>query len=89
MKAVMDRMQRISKAGILKKAEDINDYGKIKGDLFIRLLNREIHRSELNDVIYREMGDICNGALYLHGRSGRVHDKYESKKLYAGGMGNR
>lgn len=64
VKAVMDRMQRISKAGILKKAEDINDYGKIKGDLFIRLLNRELHKAELNDAIYREMGDIAM-VLYI------------------------
>ena len=57
--AVIQRIERISRSGILQKAKDIENYDKIKSDLFIRLLNKKIYLSELEDVIYREVGDIA------------------------------
>lgn len=62
---IEEDMQKIRKADIYEKTQKLTDYEKAKNDLFIRLVNAEKHARELEDVVYRTLGDI---ALVLYMR---------------------
>lgn len=78
VKAVLVRLQRISQSGILQKARDMDDYEKMKDNLFVRLLNRVMYDAELEDVIYRELGDL---AMVLYVCMGEVDGCITSMKV--------
>lgn len=71
-------LERMKESGILEKAGDLDDYEKIKSDLFIRLLNLERNRKELKNGVYRVVGDI---ALVLYMRMGHFEGVLSSFKI--------
>lgn len=74
----LNDLERIKASGTLRKAQNLADYEKIKGDLFIRPLNLERNREELKNSIYREIGDI---ALVLYVRMGSCNGLVTSFKV--------
>lgn len=71
-------LDRIKGSGILEKARYLENYEKIKSELFIRPLNSERNRKELKNCIYREIGDI---ALVLYMRMGKFDGVISSFKV--------
>lgn len=65
--------------------ENMDNYEKIKGRLFIRLLNADKNRDVLKDTIYHQVGDIALVLYYLAGEkegyilSTKVKDKFLEK----------
>lgn len=65
--------------------ENMDNYEKIKGRLFIRLLNADKNRDVLKDTIYHQVGDIALVLYYLAGEkegyilSTKVKDKFLKK----------
>lgn len=78
VEAVMKRMRELSESDILQKVKDLEDYDRIKGDLFIRLINRESHEVELENAVFRVLGDI---ALVLYVRMGEMDGSVTSMKV--------
>lgn len=76
---ILEELGRIQEAGVLDKAEELDNYEKIKDDLFIRLLNLEQNGEELKNCIYREIGDI---ALVLYMRMGSHDGVISSFKVH-------
>lgn len=75
--AVRD-LEKMQASGFFQKALDITDYEKIKDDLFIRLLNVERCKKDLNHAIYRVIGDIAQ-VLYM--KMGEVEHCITSIKI--------
>lgn len=75
---VIHRLEAVMKSECFKKTRDLEDYDKIKGDLFIRLLNLDRNREELQDSIYQTVGDI---ALVLYARLGELEGNRTSIKI--------
>lgn len=71
-------LDRMKASGILEKARYLEDYEKIKSDLFIRPLNLDRNRADLKNCIYREIGDI---ALVLYMRMGKFDGVMSSFKV--------
>ena len=71
-------MIRFRVQSVLKKAKIWTDYEKVKEDLFIRLLNVVKHRDELQNAIFRTVGDI---ALVLYARMGELDGCSTSIKI--------
>lgn len=82
MESILNRtlmdINRLNCSGILEKARDLDDYEKVKSDLFIRLLNFEKNRDDLKDAVYRMVGDI---ALVLYMRMGKIEGILSSIKI--------
>lgn len=74
----MTELNRMSDSGILEKVHDLDDYEKIKSDLFIRLLNFDKNKDDLKHAIYRKIGDI---ALVLYIRMGNFDGIVSSFKI--------
>ena len=75
---IMHRLDAIVRSECFEKSKDLEDYEKIKDDLFIRLLNVEKNRAELDDAIFRTIGDI---ALVLYARMGELDGCSTSVKI--------
>ena len=52
-------LKRIKKADIYEKTKVIKDYEKTKPRLFIRLLNANKYAADLQDAVYKTLGDIA------------------------------
>lgn len=52
-------LERIRQARIYEKAKMLKDYEKTKERLFIRLLNVEKYAEDLEDAVYKTLGDIA------------------------------
>ena len=78
MLEIMRRQDAIVKSECFAKSKNLEDYEKIKDDLFIRLLNVGKNREELNDAIFRTIGDI---ALVLYARMGELDGCSTSVKI--------
>ena len=63
---------------VFSGSRNLEDYDKIKEDLFIRLLNIEKNQVELEECIYRTIGDI---ALVLYARMGELNGSSASIKI--------
>lgn len=61
---VIAELERMERSECMEKARQMDDYDSIKDDLFIRLLNININRVELEGAIYRVIGDIAQ-VLYI------------------------
>ena len=48
--------------------EDLDNYEKIKGRLFIRLLNADKNRDMLKDTVYHQVGDIALFSITWQGK---------------------
>ncbi len=67
---IHDCVREIKKARetcVICDIEDLDNYEKIKGKLFVRLLNTERNTAVLKDTIYRQVGDIALVLYYLAG----------------------
>lgn len=64
---IMEQLERISKSNILDATGKLRDYEAAKGSLFIRPLNYNRIREELQNAVYRKVGDI---ALVLYMKAG-------------------
>ena len=59
IKEIIDDLNRIKKADIYEKTRVIRDYEKTKPLLFIRLLNADKYSADLQDAVYKTLGDIA------------------------------
>ena len=75
---VEKEIRKLRNAGFFEKTQNLNNYEKVKNDLFIRLLNRKKHKKELSKAVYRVIGDI---ALVLYMQVGEVKGCTTSMKI--------
>lgn len=75
---VEKEIRKLKNAGFFEKTQNLNNYEKVKNDLFIRLLNRKKHKKELSKAVYRVIGDI---ALVLYMQVGEVKGCTTSMKI--------
>ena len=75
---ILNRLDAISKSECFQRSRNLEDYEKIKDYLFIRLLNIEKNQTELQDCIYRTIGDI---ALVLYASMGDLNGSSASIKI--------
>lgn len=75
---VLNRLDAIAKSECFQRSANLEDYEKIKDDLFVRLLNIEKNQMELQECIYRMIGDI---ALVLYARMGELNGSSASVKI--------
>lgn len=59
VKEMVSEIKKIEQAGYLDKVLDAIDYDKIKNKLFIRLVNAEKYKKELEHAVYKQIGDIA------------------------------
>lgn len=69
---------KLKEAGFFEKTKNLNNYEKIKDDLFVRLLNTKNHKRELSKAVYRVIGDI---ALVLYMQVGQMNGRISSMKI--------
>ena len=60
-------IKKTSEACVICDVEGMEDYEKIKGKLFIRLLNADRNKVALEDAVYHQIGDIALALYYLAG----------------------
>lgn len=75
---VLNRLDAIANSECFQRSANLEDYEKIKDDLFVRLLNIEKNQMELEECIYRTIGDI---ALVLYARMGKLNGSSASVKI--------
>ena len=56
---IMRRMEGLYDNSFIQRVGDLGDYGKIRGELFIRLLNVDRNKADLENAVYRRLGDIA------------------------------
>ena len=78
VREIVERLDAIARSECFQRSRNLEDYDKIKEDLFIRLLNIEKNQVELEDRIYRTIGDI---ALVLYARMGELNGSSASIKI--------
>ena len=75
---VLNRLENISKSECFEKSKNLEDYDKVKEDLFIRLVNVVRNYEELQNAVFRTIGDI---ALVLYARMGELEGCSTSVKI--------
>lgn len=75
---IMERLDAISRSECFEKSKNLDDYEKVRGDLFIRLMNVVKHRGELKNAIFRTIGDI---ALVVYAQMGELDGCNTSIKI--------
>ena len=78
VREIVEQLDAIARSECFQRSRNLEDYDKIKEDLFIRLLNIEKKQVELEDCIYRTIGDI---ALVLYARMGELNGSSASIKI--------
>lgn len=78
VREIVERLDAIARSECFQRSRNLEDYDKIKEDLFIRLLNIEKNKVELEECIYRTIGDI---ALVLYARMGELNGSSASIKI--------
>ena len=78
IREVMRRLENLSRADLLEKARDLDDYDTIRKQLFIRLINKDKNEEELKECVFRTIGDI---ALVLYAGMGDVDGCTASMKV--------
>lgn len=64
---IMEQLEKISKSHVLDAAGKLRDYGEAKNSLFIRPLNYSKEKRNLQNAVYRKVGDL---ALVLYMKAG-------------------
>ncbi|MDO4272681.1 MAG: DUF5688 family protein [Eubacteriales bacterium] len=64
VREVLLDVRRAQNSQYFQKTRNLSDYHKVKGDLFIRLLNADRNREELKYAVFQTVGDIAL-VLYL------------------------
>ena len=78
VREIVEQLDAIARSECFQRSRNLEDYDKIKEDLFIRLLNIEKNQVALEDCIYRTIGDI---ALVLYARMGELNGSSASIKI--------
>lgn len=82
LEKIADRIEKeickLKNAGFFEKTQNLDNYDKVKKDLFVRLLNRKRHQRELSKAVYRVIGDI---ALVLYMQIGQLNGCTTSIKV--------
>ena len=82
LEKISDRIEKeickLKNAGFFEKTQNLDNYDKVKKDLFVRLLNRKRHQRELSKAVYRVIGDI---ALVLYMQIGQLNGCTTSIKV--------
>lgn len=68
--------------GFAEKSRRLDDYKKVKNELFIRPLNIKANRIELEDAVYRPVGDIALVLYMLLGIDEKGIDSIKVRKEY-------
>lgn len=76
---MINSIEQIRESGVYEKTLLLSDYEKVKGNLFIRLLNVDIHASELKGMVYKTLGDI---ALVLYMKVAETKGCITSAKIH-------
>ena len=76
---VTEEIKKLSKAGFFEKTKNVNNYSKVKGDLFIRLLNKKKHEKALENAVYKEVDGI---ACVLYMKVGQQDGRISSMKIH-------
>ena len=75
---VVREIRKVKETDFFEKTRNLNNYEKVKKDLFIRLLNVKMHKRELARAVYRRIGDI---ALVLYMQIGEIDGRISSMKI--------
>ena len=75
---VVEEICRAKEMKMKEKIEQLRDYVKVKEILFVRLLNYENSRAELENVLYRRVGEI---ALTVYFKISEDHGTLVSGKV--------
>lgn len=75
---IMKRLDTLARSECFEKSKNLDSYEKVKGDLFIRLMNVVKYRDELKNAIFRTVGEI---ALVLYARMGELDGCSTSIKI--------
>lgn len=75
---VAQDIEEARSAQVYQRARELSEYEKIRGELFIRLINEERNRKNLEDAIYRTIGDI---ALVVYARMAESESGISSAKI--------
>ena len=67
---IMKRLDMLARSECFEKSKNLDSYEKVKGDLFIRLMNVVKYRDELKNAIFRTVGGYCTGIICPDGRTG-------------------
>lgn len=59
LQEIIEDLERLKQADIYEKTKAISDYEKTKKRLFIRLMNVDRYADDLNDAVYKTLGDIA------------------------------
>ena len=76
---VTNEILKLKDARLFKKVQDVNNYSKVKGDLFIRLLNKKKHEKALENAVYKEVDGI---ACVLYMKVGQRDGRISSMKIH-------
>lgn len=76
---VTNEILKLKDARLFKKVQDVNNYSKVKGDLFIRLLNKKKHEKALENAVYKEVDGI---ACVLYMKVGQQDGRISSMKIH-------
>lgn len=75
---ILHELELAKKEKYFEKTKNLLDYEKVRQDLFVRLLNAEQNRAELNHCVCRFIGDIAQ-VLYM--RIGETQGRVTSVKI--------
>lgn len=79
VREILRDILEVKASGLHERARILMDYEKVKGDLFIRLLNTDRNEMLLQDAIYKTLGDI---ALVLYARVGETEGCITSTMIH-------
>ncbi|MDY4691984.1 MAG: DUF5688 family protein [Blautia sp.] len=79
LQEIADDISRIRKSDVYERTKDITDYEKSRKNLFIRLLNADKYADDLQNAVYKTIGDI---ALVLYMKVGECNNCITSTKIH-------
>ncbi len=85
---VTNEILKLKDARLFKKVQDVNNYSKVKGDLFIRLLNKKKHEKALENAVYKEVDGIACVLYMKVGQQGWPYLQHENPQSQSGRLGN-
>lgn len=70
---VTEEIMKLRDCGFFENIQNANDYSQIKGDLFIRPLNKKRHEKALENAVYREVDSIaCVVYMRINQKNGDI-----------------
>ena len=84
---VTEEIKKLSKAGFFEKTKNVNNYSKVKEDLFIRLLNKKKHEKALENAVYKEVDGIACVLYMKVGQCDGMYFEHENPQSQPGRLG--